>query len=91
MTPDSPHAVALRGATFIFAEDAIRDRFLALSGVGVDEIRARIQEPDFLASLLDFLISFEPDLIACAETIDEKPEVLVSAWRALGGGAGQEW
>lgn len=91
MTPDTAQAIALKGAAFIFSEDALRDRFLSLSGTDGSDIRARIEDADFQASLLDFLISFEPDLIACAEHIGEKPETLVAAWRALGGGAGQEW
>ena len=82
---------ALNAVSFILAEDALRDRFLALSGLAPDEIRARIQEPDFLASVLEFLISHEPDLIDFSETINERPETIVAAWRHLGGGAGQEW
>jgi len=91
MTPDTAQTIALQSAGFIFQEDDIRDRFMALSGVDVDDIRSRIADPAFLASILEFLVNFEPDLIACAETLGEKPETLVSAWRALGGGEGQEW
>lgn len=91
MTPETAQAIALNSAAFIFSNDDLRDRFLALSGTAVDDIRSRIEDTDFQASLMDFLISFEPDLIACADHLEEKPETLVSAWRALGGGAGQEW
>ncbi|NVJ98423.1 MAG: DUF3572 domain-containing protein [Alphaproteobacteria bacterium] len=91
MTPDIAQAIALNSAAFILAEDALRDRFMALSGVDADEIRARIEDNAFLASVLEFLVGFEPDLVACAETIGEKPESLVTAWRTLGGGQGQEW
>jgi len=91
MTPDTAQTIALQSAGFIFQEDDIRDRFMALSAVDVDDIRSRIADPAFLASILEFLVNFEPDLIACAETLGEKPETLVSAWRALGGGEGQEW
>ncbi len=91
MTPDIAQTIALQSAGFIFQEDDIRDRFMALSGVDVDDIRSRIADPAFLASILEFLVNFEPDQIACAETLGEKPETLVTAWRALGGGEGQEW
>ena len=91
MTPDTAQAIALNSMAFILAEDALRDRFMALSGVDAGDIRERIQDPAFLASVMDFLVGFEPDLMACAESLNEKPEALVSAWRALGGGEGHEW
>ena len=91
MPPEKAQTIALRGIAFIFAEDALRDRFLALSGVDGMDIKTRIEDPAFLASTLEFLISHEPDLIACSDAIGETPEVLVRAWRALGGGEGQEW
>ncbi|WP_020401242.1 DUF3572 domain-containing protein [Kordiimonas gwangyangensis] len=91
MTSDFAQALALRAAAFIFSEDALRDRYIALSGTGVDDIRARIEDSEFLASLLEFLMAHEPDLLAFAAYADEKPETIAKAWRTLGGGAGQEW
>jgi len=88
---ETAFSYGLMAVTYILAEDALRDRFLALSGLSPDEIRASLQKPDFLASALEFLISHEPDLIACAESINESPKDIVAAWRNLGGGAGQEW
>lgn len=82
---------ALKAITFILADDVLRDRFLALSGLSPEEIRASIQRPDFLASVLEFLIGHEPDLLAFAEATEEKPTNIVAAWRQLGGGEGQEW
>lgn len=91
MTPDTAQAIALNSMAFILAEDTLRDRFMAMSGVDAGDIRTRIQDPAFLASVMEFLVGFEPDLMACAESLDEKPETLVGAWRALGGGEGHEW
>jgi hypothetical protein len=91
MTPDSAQAIALQAAAFIFSEDALRDRFLALSGTGVEDIRARIEDREFLASLLEFLMGHEPDVLAFAGASGEKPEHIALAWRALGGGEGQDW
>ena len=91
MTPENAQAIALQAAAFIFAEDQLRDRFLALSGTGAEDIRARIEDRDFLASLLEFLIGHEPDVLAFAGAAGEKPEHVISAWRALGGGEGYDW
>lgn len=91
MDNEAAQALALQCVVFILGEDALRDRFLALSGLDGADIKSRVQDTEFLASILEFLISFEPDLIACADALEEKPETLVTAWRALGGGEGQEW
>lgn len=84
-------SIALGAISYIVSQGQLRERFLALSGLAPEDIRTNIQEIDFLSSTLEFLISHEPDLLACAEHMEEKPENLISAWRALGGGAGQEW
>ena len=36
-----------------------------------------------LAAILAFLEAHEADLVACAEALDERPEALVAARRAL--------
>ena len=91
MSSEQYEVIALQAVGFILQQDALRDRFMALSGVEVDELRSSLQEPGTLASILEFLINNEADLIATAEELDIKPEEIVRAWRALGGGEGQEW
>ena len=91
MQLETAQTIALGALSFVLSEESLRDRFLALSGMSADDIRERISDCDFLASILDFLVSHEPDLIAFAEHTKEKPEQIVSAWRQLGGGVGQEW
>jgi len=84
-------SLALSAVAYFLGDDALRDRFLALSGFTPDELRANLQSQDFLTSALEFLVMHEPDLIDCAAELKVQPENLVAAWRALGGGVGQEW
>ena len=58
-------------------------RFIDLTGIGTDELRARAGEPALLAALLRFLEAHEPDLIEVAEAVGVKPELLVEARRQL--------
>jgi hypothetical protein len=58
-------------------------RFLDLTGIGTDELRARAAEPSLLSALLRFLEAHEPDLVAVAEALGVKPELLVQARREL--------
>ena len=64
---------------------------MALSGVDVDDLRGSLGDASTLASVLEFLINNEPDLIDTADALEVKPETIVKSWRALGGGQGQEW
>jgi hypothetical protein len=54
-------------------------RFLALSGIAPQQIRAAMAEPGFLAGMIDFVMGHEPTLIAFCETTGTKPETVVAA------------
>jgi uncharacterized protein DUF3572 len=54
-------------------------RFIDLTGIGTDELRARASDPALLAALLRFLEAHEPDLLAVAEDLGCKPQDLVEA------------
>ena len=58
--------MAIQALTFL-AEDPERlQRFLAITGVGPQRIRAAAREPEFLAGVLNHLASDEPLLVTFA-------------------------
>jgi hypothetical protein len=59
MTLDQAATIALKGLAYLVNSGDPLDRFLELSGAGRDMLRERANEPEFLASLLDFLLSNE--------------------------------
>lgn len=65
-------------ATAISDERRAR-RFLDLTGIGTEELRARAADPVLLAAVIRFLEGHEPDLVAVAEEIGVKPDSLVAA------------
>ena len=81
--PNDPVALALGALAATLSEERRAQRFIDLTGIGTDELRARAGEPDLLAALLRFLEAHEPDLLAVAETLGCKPEDLVEARRRL--------
>ncbi|KPH57588.1 MULTISPECIES: DUF3572 family protein [unclassified Novosphingobium] len=60
------------------------ERFLALTGLTPDELRASLGEPATMAAVLEFLCSHEPDLVAAAEALAVSPMALASARERLG-------
>ncbi|HET8534881.1 MAG TPA: DUF3572 family protein [Sphingomicrobium sp.] len=81
--PTDAQAIALLALATAVSDERRAQRFLDLTGIGTDELRARAAEPALLAALLRFLEAHEPDLLAVAEALDIKPEALVEARRAL--------
>jgi len=76
-------ALALAALNWTFGDDRRAERFLALTGMTPDDIRAQLSQADFLAAALRFLESHEPDLLACAEALEISPAALVDARRDL--------
>jgi len=82
-SPSDPHLLALGALTMTLKDERRAERFLALTGIGTEELRARAAEPSLLAALLSFLEAHEPDLVAVAEELGVAPEQLVRAREAL--------
>ncbi|MBI1402960.1 MAG: DUF3572 family protein [Porphyrobacter sp.] len=58
-------------------------RYLELTGLDPDSLRAGLGDPAILGSAIDFLMGHEPDLIRAAEALAVTPEELVAAKDAL--------
>jgi hypothetical protein len=74
----------LNALGWLLAEDSRADRFLSLTGLTPDDLRASLGEPATLAAVLDFLCAHEPDLLGAADALDVAPETLVAARTKLG-------
>jgi hypothetical protein len=60
------------------------DRFLAITGLDPDGLRAAIGESATHLAVLDFLLAHEPDLLAAAEALGLQPGEFVVARDRLG-------
>ena len=88
MTRDAAKSLAVEALSFL-AEDFERlGRFLALTGVDPKDIRTLASESEFLAAVLDHVLS-EPSLLqAFASEAGHGPADLAAAHAAL---AGKRW
>ena len=82
-TTNDAEALALAALAATLADERRARRFLDLTGLDVDQLRARAGERGLLAEALAFLENHEPDLIAVAEAIGSTPQALVAARAAL--------
>ena len=79
MVADQAEGVALQALAFL-AEDAQRlGNFLALTGLGPEDLRAQAREPQLLAAVLDHLMREESQLLMFAANYGLAPELIGQA------------
>lgn len=76
-------AVAILG--WLAGEPELLSRFLALTGVAPGEVREAVNDPGFLAGLVDFLMGHEPTLMAFSAATGIRPDAVVHAHAILSG------
>ena len=76
-------AVALQALVFVLGDPPRTDRFLALTGLTPDALRAGIGDRVIMGAVLEFLANHEADLVAAAAALDVPPETLAAAWETL--------
>lgn len=54
------------------------ERYLDLTGLDADSLRAGLDDPAILGSVLEFLANHEPDLIRASEALAVTPEELIA-------------
>jgi hypothetical protein len=84
-TPIDPYALALSALAAALSDERRAQRFLSLTGIETDELRARAAEPQLLSALIAFLEAHEPDLLSVSEQIGVRADQLVAARRQIEG------
>jgi len=84
---NAAHAEETAGAIlgWLANEPDMLGRFLALSGVQPGQLRDAVNDPGFLAGMIDFLMGHEPTLLAFCEATETKHETVAAAWRHYSG------
>ena len=77
--PNDSVAIARSALAATLTDERRAERFLSITGLSPDGIRNALGDRRTLAACLAFLESHEPDLLAVAEAIGEKPETLIAA------------
>jgi hypothetical protein len=77
--PQDAEALALAALAATLTDERRARRFLDLTGLDADELRARAGERSLLAATLAFLEAHEPDLLEVAKSLNIKPELIVAA------------
>jgi hypothetical protein len=88
---DAAETLAMRALAWLIADDDLLPVFLGSSGVAEQDLRVRVAEPEFLASVLDFLMLDDAWIIRFCDTAGLAYETPMQARAALPGGARMNW
>jgi hypothetical protein len=86
--PDKAAELAIAALGFLAADEERLTRFLALSGLEPQSLRAAAREPSFLLGVLEHVAADEDLLVAFAEENGVDPEEVERARGALAGRPG---
>ncbi len=67
----------------MLSDDRRARRFLDLTGLTPEVLRARIAHREIQLAVLDFLCAHEPDLVAAAESLEIEPAAIAAARESL--------
>lgn len=72
-------ALALQGLTFLLGEPGRLNRFLTLTGLGSDDLRAAADSPELHLAVLDYLLADESLLLAFCQEARQSPQSIAPA------------
>ena len=83
MDENAAQALAISALERLAGDDDLLMRFSAITGILPNDMRKSASQPGFLAGILDFFLSHEPDLVAWAEAENFNPELAMHARHTL--------
>lgn len=91
MKQDQAEVAALAALGWLVGHEELLPVFLGSSGASAEDLRQRAAEPQFLASVLDFILLDDAWVLECAAALSLPPEAFVHLRQALPGGALPNW
>lgn len=85
VTPEFGRLLAALALSFLAADSERLERFLALTGLGPDNLREAAKDPAFHGSVLEYVLADEQLLLRFAADSDVQPERVVLAHQVLCG------
>jgi Protein of unknown function (DUF3572) len=83
---EAAESLAIQALAFLAQEPERLGRFLAITGVGPEDVRAAAREPGFLTGVLEYLAGDERLLVEFATQLGVDPADIARAGTMLGHG-----
>jgi hypothetical protein len=91
MRREAAETLALRALGWLAGNEDLLPVFLGSTGASLEDLRMRAAEPEFLGSVLDFLLMDDAWVMGFSQAESVPPETLLAARQALPGGEAVHW
>jgi hypothetical protein len=88
---EKAETLALQALEWLVGNDELLPVFLGSTGAGLDDLRAGATDPDFMGSVLDFLLMDDAWVTAFCDAHTLPYDQLMQARAALPGGQAVHW
>ena len=86
LTREAAETLAIRAVAFLAEREELFLRFVALTGMSVDQVRGSLADPVVLGAVLDFVLADEALVLELVAALDVAPDLPARARRLLPGG-----
>ena len=91
LTQESAELLAIEALSWLVGNEVLLPVFLGSTGADANDLRNRAKDPEFLASVLDFLLMDDAWIEAFCLSANYAPDFPLRARAALPGGAQMNW
>lgn len=91
MTPETAELIAIRGLAWLAGQEDLLNVFLGATGASLEDAQRRAGDPEFLGSVLDFILMDDDWVLGFAAENGLAPEDAMNARRYLPGGDVPSW
>ena len=91
MNAEAAETIALQALGWLASNDELCPIFLGSSGASVDDLKAQVGDPVFLASVLEFVTMDDQWVVAMCDTLGSGYDVPLRARYALPGAEQTHW
>ena len=91
MTRGQAEILALQALAWLAGQEDLLQVFLGSSGLSQGDLRARADDPEMMAAVLDFLLMDDAWIMGFCGDAGHRPEAALQARAALPGGADPHW
>ncbi len=91
MNQEQAEVFSVQALGWLAGSDELLPVFLGATGASQDDLRNRLDEPEFLGSVLDFLMLNDHWVIACCDALGHPYDTPMQARQALPGGTQVNW
>ena len=88
---ENAETIALQALAWLVGNDDLLPTFMAATGIGMDDLRERAADADFLASVLDFILTDDTWVTGFCDAQSLPYDTLLATRQALPGGQQIHW